>query len=109
MLPGPVEEPTCKRAAELTAARGVELVEQLPLEREHPLRPAVERVPGLGRLDAPPGAVEQPLPKPFLERANLEAHRGLRDAQPLRGLREALPLDDRAEGGQLTRVHKLML
>ena len=42
-----------QRAAELTAARRVELVEQLPLEREHPLRPAVEREPCLGRLDAP--------------------------------------------------------
>ena len=46
-------------AAELPFLAGVELVDQLTLEREHSLRPAVEREPGLGRLDAAAGAVEQ--------------------------------------------------
>src|SRR5207248_3865698 len=67
---------------------------------------AVEQQARLGRLDAPAGAVEEPLPEPLLERANLEAHRRLRDAEPLGRLREAPALDDRAEGRELPRVHK---
>ena len=38
-----------------------ELREHLLLEREQPLRAAVEAEPGLGRLDPPAGAVEEPL------------------------------------------------
>src|SRR5205085_2217460 len=77
---------------------GGHLVHELPLEREQLLRAAVEGEPGLGRLHPPAGAVEEALPEPLLERTNLEAHRRLRDAEPLRRLREALPLDDGAEG-----------
>ena len=76
-----------------------ELLKDLLLEREQPLRAAIEPHPGLGRLDAPPGAVEQLLPEPLLERANLQAHRRLRDAELVGGLREAPPLDDRAKRG----------
>ncbi|TML97726.1 MAG: sugar transferase [Actinobacteria bacterium] len=45
----------------------------------------------------------------MLQRPDLQAHRRLRDAQPLRGLREALPLDHRTERSKLTRVHKRSL
>ena len=48
-----------------------DLVEQLLLEREHPLRAAVEPQPGLGRLDPAAGAVEELRPEPLLERAHL--------------------------------------
>ena len=83
-----------RRAADLEPARelafGVvpELLEDLLLEREQPLRPAIEPHPGLGRLDPPPGAVEELLPEPLLERADLEAHRRLRDAELVGGLGE---------------------
>ena len=83
-----------------------DLLEQLLLEREQPLRAAVEPPPGLGRLDAAAGAVEELRAEPLLERADLEADGRLRDAEPLRRLREALPLDDGAERSELTRVHK---
>ena len=42
----------------------------------------------------------------LLERADLEADRGLRHAELLGRLREAPALDDGAEGGELLRVHK---
>ena len=100
---GPVEAPISSVARERPLGLG-ELVEQLLLEREQPLRAAVEPQPRLGRLDAPARAVEKLLPEPLLERPHLLADRGLRDAEPRRGLREAPPLDDRAESGQLTRV-----
>ena len=87
----------CERAAELAAFALLELLDQLLLELQHPLRAAVEREPGLRRLDAAAGAVEQPAVEPLLERAHLEADGGLRDAEPLGRLREALQLDDRAE------------
>ena len=82
---------------------------ELLLEREQPLRAAVEPQPRLGRLDAPPRAVEQLRAEPLLERPDLQADRRLRHAEPLRRLREAAALDDRAERGQLTRVHKQSL
>ena len=87
-----------ERAAELARLALGELLDQLLLELEHPLRAAVEREPGLGRLDAAAGAVEQLLSEPLLERAHLQADRGLRDAEALGRLREALELDDGAEG-----------
>jgi hypothetical protein len=99
----------CERAAELAAFALLELLDQLLLELQHPLRAAVEREPGLGRLDAAAGAVEQSAVEPFLERADLEADGRLRDAEPLGRLREAPSLDDRAEGRKLPRVHKGML
>src|SRR5205814_929077 len=80
--------------------------DQLLLQLRQPLRAAVEREPGLGRLDAAAGAVEQPAVEALLERAHLQADGRLRDAEPLRRLREALQLDDRAERSKLARVHK---
>src|SRR5205085_2290834 len=86
-------------------ARG-DLLDDLLLEREQPLRAAVEDEPGLGGLDAPSRAVEQPLSEPLLERADLQAHRRLRDAEPFGRLREALPLDNGAEGREQDGVRR---
>src|SRR5205823_6610028 len=101
----------CRRAHLKRARQGAlvaagDVLEQLVLEREQLLRGRVQTQPGLGRLDPPAGPVEQAAAEPLLERANLEADGGLGDTEPLRSLGEALPLDDRAEGGQLARVHK---
>src|SRR6185437_8941347 len=89
--------------------RARDLLEQLVLQSEHPLRQAVEALAGLGRLHAPPRAVEQLCSQPLLERANLEADRRLRDAEAFGGVGEALPLYHLAEGGELSRVHKQLL
>ena len=62
-------------AGELALALAGDLVEDLPLEREQPLRATVEPQPGLGRLDAAAGAVEQLCPQPLLERTHLRARR----------------------------------
>jgi hypothetical protein len=78
----------------------------LLLEREQPLRAAVELHPRLRRLDAPPRPVEELSPQALFERADLQRHGRLRDSEPLGRLREALALDDGAEGGELARVHK---
>ena len=86
-----------------------ELGEQLLLQREQPLRAPVEPAARLGRLDAAARAVEELQAEPLLERADLQAHRRLGDAELLRRLREAPPLDDRAERRELTRVHKQSL
>ncbi len=91
------------RAADLELARELaflgarDLLQQLLLEREHPLGAPVEPEPGLGRLHPTTGPVEQPLPEPLLERPDLQAHRGLRHAQLLGGLGEAPAVDHRAE------------
>ena len=91
------------RAADLQPPRELPLglardvFEQLLLEREQALRAAVEPLPGLGRLDAATGAVEQPLPEALLERADLQADRGLRHAELLGRLRETPPVDHGAE------------
>jgi hypothetical protein len=45
-------------------------------------------------------------PQPLLERPYLQRDGRLSDAETLGRLREAAPLDDGAEGGELTRVHK---
>ena len=89
--------------------RLAELLEQLLLEREHPLRAAVEPHPGLGRLDTPPGAVEELRPEPLLERTHLLTDRRLRHPEPGRRVGEAPPLDDLAKRCQLARVHKQSL
>ena len=94
---------------ELVAALERDVGEHLLLEREQPLGAEVEPHPGLGRLDPAPGAVEQLRPEPLLERAHLEADRGLRDAEPLGRLGERAPLDDRAERCELARVHEQSL
>ena len=89
---------------QLARRSSADLGDHLLLEREQPLRAAVEPHPRLGRLDPPAGAVEQLRPEPLLERPDLQADRGLGDAEALRGLREAPPLDDRAERGELPRI-----
>src|SRR5205823_3376045 len=95
-------------AAQRTVLTG-KLVEQLPLDREHPLRGPVEPLPGLGRFHAPTRAVEQLGPESVLERPNLKADCGLRDPEPLSCLGEALAVDYLAERGKLARVHKYSL
>src|SRR4051812_20863678 len=99
-----------RRRAELEPARDPlalrELVVQLLLGREHALGVAVEPLPGLGRLDAAPGTVDELHAEPLLERLDLQADGRLRDAEPLRRLGEALLLDDGDEGRKLPRVHK---
>ena len=106
MPPGPVDAPDRELPAQRPLGLAGDLLEQLPLEREQPLCAAVEPGPRLGRLHAAPGAVEQLLADALLERADLLAHRRLRDAEPLSRLGEALALDDRAERSQLPGVHK---
>src|SRR5256885_8033151 len=78
-------------------------------EREQSLRTAVEPQARLGRLDPAARAVEQLRAEALLERSHLQADRRLRHPEPLRGLGEAAPLDDDAEGGELTRIHKRIL
>ena len=98
-----------ERPLELVGRLLGDLGDDLLLEREQPLRAAIEPHARLGRLDPPPRAVEQLRPEPLLERPDLQAHRRLGDPEPLGGLREAAPLDDRAERCQLARVHKQSL
>src|SRR5581483_10744029 len=98
-----------ERAGEVALRVARDLGRDLLLEREQALRAAVQPQPRFGGLDAPPRAVEQLRPEPLLERLYLEAHRRLRDAEPLGRLAEAAPLDDGDEGLQLLRVHKRIL
>ena len=98
-----------ERSRELALADRRDVLEQLILEREHPLRAPVEPPAGLGRLDPAARAVEQLLAEPLLERPDLEADGRLRDPEALRRLREALPLDDRAKRSELSRIHKQRL
>ena len=93
-------------ALELALGFVAEVREQLLLEREQPLRSAVEPETGLGRLDPAAGAVEKPLADALLERSDLKADRGLRHPELVGGLREAAALDHRAKGRELLRVHK---
>src|SRR5438309_2149698 len=72
-------------------------------------RAAVEATAGLGRLDPASRSIEELQAEALLERADLEAHRRLRDAELLGSLREAAPLDDRAERRELSRIHKQSL
>ena len=96
-------------ARQLALAFAGDLVEDLALERQQTLGAAVEPQPGLGRLDAAAGAVEQLRPEPLLERAHLQRDGGLGDAETLGRLREAPPLDNGAESSKLARVHKQIL
>ena len=106
---GPGRRTDLEPATELTLGVVAELLQHLLLEREQPLRTAIQPVPGLRRLDAATGAVEQLHADPLLERADLQAHRRLRHAELLRRLGEAAPLDDGAERCELARVHKQSL
>ena len=83
---GPVDAPSSSVPVSSPSPSAVELLEELLLEREHPLRVAVEPPPGLGRLDAAARAVEQLPAEPLLERPDLQADGRLRDAEPLRRL-----------------------
>ena len=73
---GPVEAPSASSPASAPSPSPATLVEQLLLQREQPLRAAVEPQPRLGRLDAPARAVEQLRAEPLLERANLQETAG---------------------------------
>ena len=95
-----------ERSRELALADRRDVLQQLILEREHPLRAPIEPPAGLGRLDPAAGTVEQLPAEPLLESPDLEADGGLRDPEALRRLREALPLDDRAKRSELSRIHK---
>ena len=75
-----------QRTHELALADRRDVLEQMLLERQHPLRAAVQAPPGLRRLHPAPGAVEQLAPQPLLERPDLQAHGRLRDSEALGGL-----------------------
>ena len=107
--PGPVERADLEPPGQLALDLLAQLGEELLLEREQALCAPVEPAARIGRLDAPPGAVEQLQAEPLLERPDLEAHRRLGDAELLGGLGEAPPLDDDAERCKLARVHKQSL
>ena len=93
-------------ALELAFGLLAELREQLLLEPEQPLCPAIETKARLGRLDPTARAVEEPLPDALLERPDLQAHGRLRHAELGGGLGEAPPLDHRTKGRELLRIHK---
>ena len=63
----------------------LEVGQHLLLRGENALRAPVEREPGLGRLDAASGAVEELASDPLLERANLERSGRLRHPELLGG------------------------
>ncbi len=96
-------------ALELALGFLAEVREQLLLERDQPLRSAVEPETGLGRLDPAAGAVEELLADALLQRPDLQAHRRLRHPELVGGLREAAALDNRTKGRELLRVHKANL
>jgi lipopolysaccharide/colanic/teichoic acid biosynthesis glycosyltransferase len=106
---GPRRRAELEHAADRPLVIGLELLEQLLLELQEPLRGGVEPEPGLGRLHPAARPVEQLPAQALLKRADLQADGGLGDAEPLGSLREALALDDGAECGELTRVHKRSL
>ena len=84
--PGPGRGTDLEPALELALGLLAEFREQLLLEREQPLRSAVEPQARLGRLDPAAGAVEEPLADALLERADLEADRRLRHPELVGGL-----------------------
>ena len=65
--------PELERPGDRALVVGLELFEEMLLEREEPLCGRVEQAPGLRRLHPAPGAVEQLPPEALLERADLEA------------------------------------
>src|SRR5919197_58752 len=102
---GPGRGADRKRAPQGALGFVGDLLEDLLLEREQPLRAAVEAETRFRRLHLPAGAVEQLPSEPPLERAHLEADGRLGHPEPLRRLRKATPLYDGAEGRELPRVH----
>ncbi len=98
-----------ERAVELAGRLLGESRDDVLLELQQPLRPAVEPEAGLGRLDAAARAVEQLRAEALLERAHLQRDRGLGDPEAFGGLGERLALDHLAERLQLPRVHKRRL
>jgi hypothetical protein len=56
---GPGRRPDLEPAVQLALGLVAELGQQLLLDREQALRAPVEARPGLGRLDAAPGPVEE--------------------------------------------------
>ena len=68
---GPVDAPSTRSPASAPPPGG-DLRDELVLEGEHPLRSAVQPPACLGRLDAPPRAIEQLRSESLLERAHLE-------------------------------------
>src|SRR5215472_6440170 len=103
---GPRRRPDLEPALQLALGLLAELREQLLLEGEQPLRAAIKPVARLGRLHPTAGAVEELLAEALLERSDLKAHSGLRDAELICRLREAAALDHGTEGSELLRVHK---
>src|SRR6185437_1853618 len=75
--------PELERAGDRALVVGLELFEEMLLERKQPLRRRVEHAPGLGRFHTAPGAVEQLAPEPLLERADLQADRRLSHPEAL--------------------------
>ena len=96
-------------ALELAFGFLAEVRKQLLLERDEPLRSAVEPETGLGRLDPASRAVEELLADALLQRPDLKAHRRLRHPELIGGLGEAAALDNRTKGRELLRVHKANL
>src|SRR6185437_10544197 len=92
MPAGPGRGADRERAAQSAGLLAGEILVELVFELEHALGIAVEDEAGLGRLHAPPGAVEQPPSETLLERADLQADRRLRYTEPLGRLGEALLL-----------------
>jgi len=105
--PGRRAEQEVPRQVALAGGRHVGY--ELTLERQHALRAAVQTPARLRRLDTPTGAVEELRSEALLERAHLERDGGLCHAQAIRRLREAPTFDDRAECGELARIHKRTL
>ena len=94
---GPGRRAELERAADRRSISAGDIAEQLLLLGQQLLRRRVQPQTRLSRLDAAARPVEQLRSEPLLERADLQADRGLRDPEPVGGLREALPLDDGAE------------
>ena len=81
---GPVDAPISSDACERVRSGQAELREHLLLEREQALCASVEAGAGVCRNDTTAGAVEKLDAEPLLERADLLADCGLRDAERLR-------------------------
>jgi glycosyltransferase involved in cell wall biosynthesis len=92
-------------AAQVARAVVRELCEKVLFGAEDALRAPVDPEARLRRLDPSAGPVEELSTEPLLERAHLQADRGLGHAEPFGGLGKALALDDGAECGELACIH----